>query len=136
MNRLVSSLDRFTLISNSDCHSPAKLGREANVFTTDFDYFSLRHALRSPRNAKGEQVFAATIEFYPEEGKYHCDGHRKCGVCLEPADTRSMNSLCPQCGKPLTIGVLHRVMELADRQQPLYPPGSPDVYSLMSPFRS
>ena len=131
MNRFVSSLDRFTLISNSDCHSPAKLGREANVFTTGFDYFSLRHALQSPIDANGEQAFAATIEFYPEEGKYHCDGHRKCDVCLEPAETRTLNGLCPQCGKPLTIGVLHRVMELADRHQPLYPPGSPDVYSLI-----
>lgn len=131
MNRLVSSLDRFTLISNSDCHSPAKLGREANVFTTDFDYFSLRQALQNPIDTNGKQAFAATIEFYPEEGKYHCDGHRKCGVCLEPAETRNLNGICPQCGKPLTIGVLHRVMELADRHQPLYPSGSPGVHSLI-----
>jgi len=131
MNRLISSLDRFTLISNSDCHSPGKLGREANLLATDFDYFALREALRSPRNAAGEQVFAATVEFYPEEGKYHCDGHRKCNVCLEPAATRKAGGLCPNCGKPLTIGVLHRVMELADRNEPVFPAGSPAVHSLI-----
>jgi len=131
MNRLVSGLDRFTLISNSDCHSPGKLGREGNLLATDFDYFALREALRSPRNPAGEQVFAATIEFYPEEGKYHCDGHRKCNVCLEPAATRTLGGLCPSCGKPLTIGVLHRVMELADRAEPVFPAGSPAVHSLI-----
>jgi len=131
MNRLISALDRFTLISNSDCHSPAKLGREANIFTTGCDYFALRQALRSPVDAAGRQVFAATIEFYPEEGKYHCDGHRKCQVCLEPPQTRQANGLCPVCGKPLTIGVLHRVMELADRTAPVFPPGSPRVHSLI-----
>jgi uncharacterized protein (TIGR00375 family) len=131
MNRLISSLDRFTLISNSDCHSPGKLGREANLFATGFDYFSLREALRSPVNAAGEQVFTATVEFYPEEGKYHCDGHRKCAVCLEPPETRKVSGLCPVCGKPLTIGVLHRVMALADRTEPVYPTGSPQVHSLI-----
>lgn len=129
MNRLISALDRFTLISNSDCHSPAKLGREANIFTTGFDFFSLRAALQAPVDAHGQQVFAATVEFYPEEGKYHCDGHRKCQVCLEPQETRAVSGLCPTCGKPLTIGVLHRVMELADREKPISPPGSPQVYS-------
>ena len=131
MNRLISALDRFTLISNSDCHSPAKLGREANIFTTGFDYFSLRKALQAPVNEAGQQVFAATVEFYPEEGKYHCDGHRKCQVCLEPQETRKVRGLCPACGKPMTIGVLHRVMELADRDRPVYPPGSPQVHSLI-----
>lgn len=131
MNRLISSLDRCALISNSDCHSPAKLGREANIFTTGFDYFSMREALRAPVNGEGEQVFAATVEFFPEEGKYHCDGHRNCGVCLQPEATRQVNGLCPGCGKPLTIGVLHRVMELADRPQAVYPSGSPTVHSLI-----
>ena len=131
MNRLISHLDRFTLISNSDCHSPAKLGREANIFTTEFNYFALRDALRSPVNDAGQQAFAATVEFYPEEGKYHCDGHRKCTVCLQPQETRKVNGLCPVCGKHLTIGVLHRVMELADRSEPVYPPGSPKVHSLI-----
>ncbi len=131
MNRMISSLDRFTLISNSDCHSPAKLGRESNVFTTDFDYFALREALRFPVSADGDRVFDATIEFYPEEGKYHCDGHRKCSVCLQPAATRKAEGLCPACGKPLTIGVLHRVMELADRPQAVYPATAPKVHSLI-----
>ena len=131
MNRMISSLDRFSLISNSDCHSPAKLGRESNVFTTDFDYFALREALRSPVSADGDRLFAATIEFYPEEGKYHCDGHRKCGVCLEPAATRQAGGLCPGCGKPLTIGVLHRVMELADRPRAVFPATAPTVHSLI-----
>ncbi len=131
MNRMITALDRFTLISNSDCHSPAKLGREANVFSTDFDYFALREAIRSPVSAEGHRVFEATVEFYPEEGKYHCDGHRKCDVCLQPAATRKVGGLCPSCGKPLTIGVLHRVMELADRTGALYPPGSPKVHSLI-----
>jgi uncharacterized protein (TIGR00375 family) len=131
MNRLISALDRFTLISNSDCHSPAKLGREVNIFAGDMSFFGIRDALRQPCNDEGKQVFAATVEFYPEEGKYHCDGHRKCNVCLEPPETRKLGGLCPGCGKPLTIGVLHRVMELADRSQPCHPPGSPAVYSLI-----
>jgi len=131
MNRMISALDRFTLLSNSDCHSPAKLGREANVFATGFDYFSMREAIRTPVDASGAQMFAATIEFYPEEGKYHCDGHRKCGVCLEPAATRKLEGLCPGCGKPLTIGVLHRVMELADRPRAIFPTSAPKVHSLI-----
>ena len=131
MNRLIAALDRFTLISNSDCHSPAKLGREANIFTTGFDYFSMRDAIRTPVNEAGRQVFAATVEFYPEEGKYHCDGHRACQVCLEPHATRASGGICPVCNKPLTIGVLHRVMELADRERPEPPPGSPRVHSLV-----
>ncbi|MBV5317608.1 MAG: UvrD-helicase domain-containing protein [Desulfobulbaceae bacterium] len=131
MNRMISALDRFTLLSNSDCHSPAKLGREANVFTTGFDYFSMREAIRNPVNRQGKREFDATIEFYPEEGKYHCDGHRNCGVCLEPAATRKVEGLCPACGKPLTIGVLHRVMALADRPQAVFPASAPKVYSLI-----
>jgi len=131
MNRCISALDRFTLISNSDCHSPAKLGREANVFSTGFDFFSMREAIRQPQQEDGEQQFVATIEFYPEEGKYHCDGHRRCGVCLKPYQTVQGKGLCPQCGKPLTIGVLYRVMELADRDEPKYPDGSPGVHSLI-----
>ncbi len=131
MNRMISALDRFTLISNSDCHSPAKLGREANIFASGFDYYSMREALRSPCTATGHQAFVGTVEFYPEEGKYHCDGHRKCGVCLEPTETRKVSGLCPQCGKPVTIGVLSRVMELSDRTQAAFPPGSPRVYSLV-----
>lgn len=131
MNRLISALDRYTLISNSDCHSPSKLGREANLFDTGFDYYSLKEAIRRPVDADGRQVFEATVEFYPEEGKYHCDGHRKCGVCFEPAETLQHNTLCPVCEKPLTVGVLHRVMQLADRDKPVFPAGSPAVHSLI-----
>lgn len=126
MNRLVSSLDRFSLISNSDCHSPAKLGREANLFDTDFDFFSLRNSLKNP-----EDGFLGTIEFFPEEGKYHYDGHRKCGICLDPVRTREEKGLCPACGKPVTVGVLHRVLELADRRKPFYPDNAPRFHSLI-----
>ncbi|WP_456473404.1 UvrD-helicase domain-containing protein [Desulfolithobacter sp.] len=131
MNRRISGLDRYTLISNSDCHSPQKLGREANLFDTGFSYPEMMAAIRRPQDESGKQVFAATIEFYPEEGKYHCDGHRKCGVCLEPAQSVEHGGTCPVCGRPLTIGVLYRVMELADRPEAVYPPGSPAVHSLI-----
>lgn len=131
MNRQISALDRFTLISNSDCHSPAKLGREANIFATDFNFYAMREAMRSPLDDQGRQVFTATVEFFPEEGKYHCDGHRKCNICFEPAESASHKGVCPKCGKPLTIGVLNRVMELADRQTPVFPKGSPAVFSLI-----
>ncbi|HIJ78472.1 MAG: UvrD-helicase domain-containing protein [Desulfobulbaceae bacterium] len=127
MNRMISALDRFALISNSDCHSPSKLGREANIFDTELSYYALRDALKNPLTG----AFKGTIEFFPEEGKYHGDGHRKCQVCLEPKETRDLAAKCPVCGKPLTVGVLHRVMELADREQPFYPDGSPQVTSLI-----
>lgn len=131
MNRLISALDRFSLISNSDCHSPAKLCREANIFTTGFDYFSLREALKSPCDEQGNQRFTATIEFYPEEGKYHHDGHRKCDFCCDPYRTRELDGKCPVCAKPMTVGVHSRVIDLADRTEPLYPKGSPGVHSLI-----
>jgi len=127
MNRLVSALDNFSLISNSDCHSPGKLGREANLFTCGFNFFSLRDALKNP--AVGG--FQGTIEFFPEEGKYHHDGHRKCGINLTPTETQKIGAICPVCNKPLTVGVMHRVMELADRETPFYPPNSPRFYSLI-----
>jgi len=127
MNRLISALDGYSLISNSDCHSPSKLGREANLFSTGLDYFSLRDALKNNRR----DTFRGTVEFFPEEGKYHADGHRACNVCLEPAETRRLNSRCPVCGRPLTVGVLHRVMELADREAPLFRADSPEVFSLI-----
>lgn len=123
MNWRVSGLDRFRLVSNSDAHSPPMLGREASVFDTDLDYFAMRRALES-----GEG-FGGTVEFFPEEGKYHMDGHRACAVRLQPAETRRLDGRCPQCGKPLTVGVLHRVEHLADRPEGEPPPGA-------SPFRS
>lgn len=127
MNRMISALDRFTLISNSDCHSPSRLGREANLFATGFDFFSLRDALKSNHR----DTFRGTVEFFPEEGKYHLDGHRACSVCLEPEETRRLDGRCPACGRPLTVGVLHRVMELADREHPLFPPDAPEFFSLV-----
>jgi uncharacterized protein (TIGR00375 family) len=131
MNRCVSALDRYTLISNSDCHSPAKLGREANILNTEFSFSALQAALRSPADHAGNQLFAATIEFFPEEGKYYNDGHRKCLACLEPDETRRHQGLCPVCGKPVTVGVLSRVAELSDRELPVYPKNSPAVHSLV-----
>lgn len=113
MNRRVSSLDGYTLISNSDAHSPSKLGREANRFNTDLSYSAIRSAMQT---ADPDQ-FLGTIEFYPEEGKYHVDGHRKCGYRSDPAKTRRLDGICPVCGKPLTLGVLYRVEELADRDE-------------------
>ena len=127
MNRLVSGLDRFALISNSDCHSPAKLGREANLFSTDLNFFALKEAIRANRRA----TFRGTVEFFPEEGKYHADGHRACRVCLDPLETRRRELACPVCGKPLTVGVLHRVMELADRERPRFGDDAPAVFSLI-----
>jgi uncharacterized protein (TIGR00375 family) len=112
MNGRLSALDRFALVSNSDAHSPSKIGREANVFDTDFSYRGLIDALRTNDPAK----FLSTVEFFPEEGKYHYDGHRKCGVVCPPRESLKTNDLCPKCGKKLTIGVLHRVEELADRE--------------------
>jgi len=131
MNRLISALDRYTLVSNSDCHSPSRLCREANIFETKFDYYSLQEAIKSPCTSAGEQCFAGTIEFYPEEGKYHHDGHRKCGFCCDPYTSSELSGICPECGKPMTIGVLSRVIELADRRIPQFPKGSPAVYSLI-----
>lgn len=127
MNRLITGLDRFALISNSDCHSPSKLGREANLFSTGLDFFALRDAIRGNRR----DTFRATVEFYPEEGKYHADGHRACHVCLDPVESRRLGLACPVCGRPLTVGVYHRVMELADREEPLYREDSPEVFSLI-----
>jgi DNA helicase II / ATP-dependent DNA helicase PcrA len=125
MNWRCSSLDGYRLVSNSDAHSPPMLGREATSFDTALDYFAMADALR------GGDGLAGTIEFYPEEGKYHLDGHRKCGVRFEPAQSREQAGVCPECGKPLTIGVLHRVMELADRPAGYRPPGAPGFTNLV-----
>jgi DNA helicase-2/ATP-dependent DNA helicase PcrA len=116
MNWSCSFLDRFALVSNSDAHSPEKLGREANLFDCELSYPALLQALKqSARGAKAGGGFLGTLEFFPQEGKYHYDGHRKCGVRWEPRQTLEKGGLCPVCGKPVTIGVLHRVAQLADR---------------------
>jgi uncharacterized protein (TIGR00375 family) len=118
MNWRVSRLDRFTLISNSDAHSPAKLGREANLFDTELSYPAMRQAMQGA-DGRG---FLGTLEFFPEEGKYHVDGHRDCNFCCLPAKSRALNDLCPVCAKPLVLGVLHRVTQLADRADGARPP--------------
>lgn len=125
MNWKVSGLDRYRLVSNSDAHSPPMLGREATVFDTDLDYHAVRRALET-----GEG-FAGTLEFFPEEGKYHVDGHRKCGVRTEPRETLAHRGICPVCGKPLTVGVLSRVEELADRETGERPAGAAGFTSLV-----
>ncbi len=117
MNWRLSVLDKYTLVSNSDAHSPTRLGREANVFSDNLNYFQLRDVLKN----KDRDKFLYTIEFYPEEGKYHFDGHRKCGVRLSPKEARFNNNLCPVCSRNLTIGVLHRVEALADRDEGFKP---------------
>jgi uncharacterized protein (TIGR00375 family) len=111
MNWRLSALDRFALISNSDSHSPSKIGREANVFGCELSYAAIRDTLR----AKDKTKFLCTIEFFPEEGKYHYDGHRLCGISFSPEESMSHNNRCPKCRKPLTIGVMNRVNQLADR---------------------
>ena len=127
MNWRVSSLDKYRLVSNSDAHSPSKLAREATVFDTDVDYFAVSKALQT---GKG---YVGTVEFFPEEGKYHEDGHRKCNICLSPEDSVKLNNICPVCGKPLTIGVMHRVNELAGRKAKnlIIPPTAGKVFSLV-----
>ena len=125
MNWRVSSLDRYRLTSSSDAHSPAKLGREATCFLGAPSWQGLRAALEH-----GEG-YGGTVEFFPEEGKYHLDGHRACHVCLDPKETLALDGRCPVCGKPLTIGVAHRVELLADRAAPAPPPTAGAVTSLV-----
>ena len=110
MNWRLSELDELTLISNSDAHSPYKLGREANLLDCELSYEEIIGAVKT-----NDQRFVGTIEFFPQEGKYHYDGHRKCDVCLSPEETRQHQGLCPKCGRPLVLGVDYRVDQLADR---------------------
>ncbi|MBA4390749.1 MAG: DNA helicase UvrD [Syntrophus sp. (in: bacteria)] len=125
MNRRLSALDGLTLISNSDAHSPAKMGREANIFDTDISYDAITAAIKTKNG------FLGTIEFFPEEGKYHYDGHRACKVRLSPQETINNNYLCPVCGKKVTVGVAHRVEKLADRADGAKPEGTPPYYSII-----
>ena len=125
MNWRLSKLDNIALISNSDSHSLQRIGREANVFDTELSYDGIVAAIKShdPKN------FLFTVEFFPEEGKYHYDGHRLCGFSCGPQETKKLNKLCPKCGKPVTVGVMYRVEELADRPAGVKPEGA-------IPFRS
>ena len=112
MNWRVSALDKLTLLSNSDAHSPANIAREANVFDlSEFSYGEIYNIIKNKESAK----ILYTIEFYPEEGMYHFDGHRDCGFSCEPSEAKKLKGLCPKCGRPLTIGVANRVEELADQ---------------------
>ncbi|CAH1658902.1 MULTISPECIES: UvrD-helicase domain-containing protein [unclassified Chelatococcus] len=128
MNWRISSLDRFRLTSNSDAHSPGKLGREATRFACAPDYFAIRGALET-----GEG-YVGTVEFFPEEGKYHMDGHRACGVRLDPKETIGLGGRCPVCGRPVTVGVAHRVEALADREEGAVTPATAGKASSLVPL--
>ena len=112
MNWMCSSLDKYTLIANSDAHSPEKLGRNANMFNTEISYPAIIDAMKTGDPAK----FIGTIDKFPQEGKYHYAGHRKCNVCWDPVETLKHNEICPVCGKPVVVGVMNRVVELSDRE--------------------
>lgn len=127
MNWRLSALDNIFLVSNSDAHSLDKIGREANVFDMEKPSYQELHRILAEHDT---EKFIETIEFFPEEGKYHADGHRACGFCCEPEESKKMKNICPRCGKLLTIGVLHRVSDLADR------PPNPTRPSGAVPFRS
>jgi uncharacterized protein (TIGR00375 family) len=127
MNWRLSRLDSITLLSNSDAHSPNRLGREANAFDCALDYQEIVEAIRK----KDRKKILYTVEFFPEEGKYHYDGHRNCGVVFSPSETKSHHYLCPKCQKKLTVGVMHRVEELADRPAGFMPRNAiPSIHTL------
>lgn len=119
MNWRVGDLDSVTMISNSDAHSPGKLGREANIVNCELTYRQLIDAIKT-----GDERFVGTIEFYPEEGKYHYDGHRSCNVRLSPSEAKKLGNICPVCGKPLVLGVEHRVEDIATRPAEFIPKGT------------
>lgn len=125
MNWRLSALDHLQMISNSDAHSPAKLGREANLLDIPMSYSGLYDAIQEGKGLAG------TIEFFPEEGKYHYDGHRKCHLCLSPEEAKKYQGKCPVCGKKLTMGVSHRVEQLADRKEGYLPAGARPFESLV-----
>ncbi len=127
MNWRWSALDGYTLISNSDAHSPPRIGREANIFSERLNYYQIIDALKK----KDREKFLATIEFFPQEGKYHWDGHRNCQVLLSPAQTRENGFKCPRCGRPVTVGVMHRVEKLADREEGFVPANSIPFHHLI-----
>ena len=125
MNWQLSALDHITLISNSDAHSAPKIGREANIFDCELSYPAMINAIKTRKGFEG------TIEFFPEEGKYHYDGHRDCGVSFAPKETMHHEYCCPVCTKKLTIGVMHRVAKLADREHGYRPPNAPGFRSII-----
>ncbi len=117
MNWRVSKLDKYSLVSNSDSHSPSRIGREANVFNCELTYQEIKKVLES----KDKEKFLYTIEFFPQEGRYHYDGHRNCKINFHPDETKKHQGKCPVCKKPLTRGVLYRIEELADRAEGFVP---------------
>ncbi len=127
MNWMCSLLDKYTLISNSDAHSPEKLGRNANLFNTEFSYNHIIDAIKTgnPEN------FLGTIDMYPQEGKYHYDGHRKCNVCWNPVETLKHNNICSVCGKKVTVGVTNRIVQLSDRVDINERPNKLPFYSII-----
>ena len=129
MNWTWSALDKYTLVSNSDAHSGENLAREANLFSGEATYKGILASLRKQNNAGCK--FEGTIEFFPEEGKYHADGHRKCDVSLNPKEARELGGICPVCGKPLTEGVASRILALADRDEPVQPENAAGYHSLI-----
>jgi len=128
MNWRISALDKFSLISNSDSHSPSRIGREANVFDCELSYWQIKKVLEE----KDKSKFLYTVEFFPEEGKYHYDGHRSCNARFSPGETKKLKGICPVCGRPLTRGVLSRIEELADREEGFIPPDAIGYESLVS----
>ncbi|MFH1394829.1 MAG: endonuclease Q family protein [Candidatus Omnitrophota bacterium] len=129
MHWLCSFLDEYTLISNSDAHSPEKLGRNANIFNTELTYGAIVNALKN--TGQNRNAFVGTIDLFPQEGKYYYDGHRKCRVCLNPKDTILNNGVCPVCGSNVTIGVKNRVLQLADREDGLKRNNKKPFYSII-----
>ncbi|MCX5750991.1 MAG: endonuclease Q family protein [Candidatus Saganbacteria bacterium] len=130
MNWRLSALDNITLISNSDAHSPSKIGREANVLElSELSYANVISLLSKDKNVKGS--FLYTLEFFPEEGKYHYDGHRNCKISWHPKEAKKNNLICPVCKKEVTVGVVHRVEDLADRAEGFKPEGSVPFKSLV-----
>ncbi|KKQ40811.1 MAG: PHP domain protein [Candidatus Magasanikbacteria bacterium GW2011_GWA2_37_8] len=130
MNWMLSALDKVTLVSSSDAHSLPNLGREANVFNLDIAKASYDDLFLAIKN-KDPKIFLNTVEFYPEEGMYHFDGHRDCDVCFAPADTKKNKNICPKCKKPVVVGVLNRVEVLADRAEGFVPSNSIPFVSLV-----
>jgi len=123
---------KITLISNSDSHSPHRLGREANVFEgEELSYQSIINAIKNKGSTSTNLRLAYTIEFFPQEGKYHYDGHRLCGISFSPQESKKSGNICPNCGRPLTIGVLNRVEELADRPEGFKPENTIPFKSLV-----
>jgi len=127
MNWRLSALDKYSLVSNSDSHSPSRIGREANIFDCDLNYWEIKRVLET----KDTKKFLSTVEFFPEEGKYHYDGHRNCNIRWHPQETKKNNGVCPVCNRPLTRGVLYRVEELADRPEGFVPDNAIGYKSLV-----